>query len=142
VQVVLSAGPQPRIVPDLTGMTVDQATATLQPLGLVLAQLEPEFSNSVPSGSIVRQDLPKGSSVDRGAVVSVVTSKGQDLVSVPPLGGLTLQQATDTLTGAGLAVGNVAGNPAGVLVGAQYQGADVLPGQQLVRGSKIDITLF
>jgi len=141
VQVVLSAGPQPRVVPDLTGMTVDQATATLDPLGLVLAQLEPQFSDSVAAGLIASQDLPKGSSVDRGAVVSVVVSKGQDLVSVPPLGGLTLQQATDTLTTAGLAVGTVSGNPDGVLVGAQYKGVDVLPGQQLVRGSLIDITL-
>ncbi|HZX55868.1 MAG TPA: PASTA domain-containing protein [Ilumatobacteraceae bacterium] len=141
VQVVLSAGPEPRVVPDLTGMTVDEATATLQPLGLVIAQLEPEFSETVASGSIIRQDLPKGSSVDRGAVVSVVVSKGQDLVAVPPLGGLTLQQATDTLTAAGLAVGTVSGNPAGVVVGAQHQGVDVLPGQQLTRGSTIDITL-
>ena len=141
VQVVLSAGPQPRVVPDLTGMTVEQATATLDPLGLVLAQLEPQFNDTIASGLIASQDLPKGSNVDRGAVVSVVLSKGQDLVSVPPLGGLTLQQATDTLTAAGLTVGNVAGNPAGVLVGAQYKGVDVLPGQQLVRGSAIDITL-
>src|SRR3954454_2016647 len=141
VQVVLSAGPEPRVVPDLTGITVDEATATLQPLGLVIAQLEPEFSDTVASGSIIRQDLPKGSSVDRGAVVSVVVSKGQDLVAVPPLGGLTLQQATDTLTAAGLAVGTVSGNPAGVVVGGQHQGVDVLPGQQLVRGSVIDVTL-
>jgi len=141
VQVVLSAGPAPRVVPDLTGMTPEQATATLDPLGLVLAQLDPEFSDTVASGLIARQDLPKGTSVDRGAVVSVVVSKGQDLVSVPPLGGLTLQQATDTLTTAGLAVGSVSGNPDGVLVGAQYKGVEVLPGQQLVRGSAIDITL-
>jgi len=141
VQIVLSAGPALRVVPDLTGMSVEQATATLDPLGLVLAQLDPEFSDTVASGLIARQDLPKGTSVDRGAVVSVVVSKGQDLVSVPPLGGLTLQQATDTLTSAGLAVGTVSGNPAGVLTGAQYKGVDVLPGQQLVRGSAIDITL-
>jgi hypothetical protein len=35
----------------------------------------------------------------------------------------------------------VSGNPAGVLTSAQYKGVDVLPGQQLVRGSAIDITL-
>ena len=46
VTVVLSAGPQPRVVPNLTGMTVDQATAALDRSGLVLAQLEPEFSDS------------------------------------------------------------------------------------------------
>ena len=140
VRVVLSAGPQPRTVPNLTGMTIEQATATLQPLGLVLAQLEPEFSSSVAAGLVARQDLPTDTSVDRGAVISVAVSKGPDLVAVPPLGGLTLQQTKDTLAAAGLAVGTVNGVPEGVLVGAQYQGVDVLPGQQLPRGSAIDVT--
>ncbi|MEY2416834.1 MAG: eukaryotic-like serine/threonine-protein kinase [Ilumatobacteraceae bacterium] len=140
VRVVLSAGPQPRTVPNLTGMTIEQATATLQPLGLVLAQLAPEFSDSIAAGLIARQDLPTDTSVDRGAVISVAVSKGPDLVSVPPLGGLTLQQTKDTLASAGLAVGTVSGVPEGVLIAAQYQGVDVLPGQQLTRGSAIDVT--
>ena len=140
VKVVLSAGPQPRTVPNLTGMTIEEATATVEPLGLVLAQLPPEFSNSITTGLIARQDLPTDTSVDRGAVISVAVSKGPDLVSVPPLGGLTLQQTTDTLTTAGLVVGTVSGVPEGVLVAAQYQGADVSIGQQLPRGSAIDVT--
>jgi beta-lactam-binding protein with PASTA domain len=140
VRVVLSAGPQPRTVPTLTGMTIEQATATLQPLGLVLAQIPPEFSDSIAAGLIARQDLPTDTSVDRGAVISVAVSKGPDLVSVPPLGGLTLQQTKDTLASAGLTVGTVSGVPEGVLVAAQYQGVDVLPGQQLTRGSAIDVT--
>ncbi|MEP7203660.1 MAG: PASTA domain-containing protein, partial [Ilumatobacteraceae bacterium] len=141
IAVVLSAGPQPRVVPNLTGMTVEQATATLTEQTLVLAQLEPEFSSSVAAGVIARQDLVAGSNVDRGAVVSVVLSKGPDLVAVPPLGGLTQQQTIDTLATAGLVVGTVSGIPEGVLVGAQYKGVDVLPGQMLERGSAIDITL-
>jgi eukaryotic-like serine/threonine-protein kinase len=142
VAVVLSAGPQPRVVPDLTGTTTEQATAALAEQGLVLLQLEPEFNDTVAAGLIIRQDLPANTKVDRGAVISVVISKGQDLVAVPPLANLTLQQATDTLTAAGLTVGVVDGNPVGVLVAAKYQGVDVLPAQLLKRGSAIDITLF
>ena len=142
IAVVLSAGPQPRVVPNLTGLTVEAATAALDAQGLVLTQLAPEFSNSIAAGLIVRQDLPPDSSVDRGAVISVAVSQGQDLVGVPPLGNLTLQQATDALTTAGLAVGTVAGNVDGVLVAAKYQGVDVLPGQLLLRGSAIDIAFF
>lgn len=140
ISVVLSAGPQPRVVPNLTGMTVEQATATLAEQGLVLAQLPPEFSDTTAVDLIARQDLAAGANVDRGAVVSVAVSKGPDIVGVPPLGGLTLQQATDALTAAGLTVGTVNGNTAGVLVDAQYKGVSVLPDQQLPRGSAIDIT--
>ena len=144
VSVVLSAGPQPRVVPNLAGMTVDQATAALTEQGLVLLQLEPEFDNSgaVAAGLIIRQDLPPDTTVDRGAVISVVVSKGQDLVAVPSLGNLTLQQATDTLNAAGLTVGTVTGNTAGVLVKATYQGVDVQVGQLLIRGTPIDIAFF
>ncbi len=142
IVVVLSAGPQPRVVPNLTGLTVEAATAALDAQGLVLTQLAPEFSDSIAAGLIVRQDLPPDSSVDRGAVISIAVSQGPDLVGVPSLGNLTLQQATDTLAAAGLVVGTVAGNVDGVLVAAKYQGVDVLPGQLLVRGSAIDIAFF
>jgi serine/threonine-protein kinase len=140
VSVVLSAGPQPRVVPNLVGMTIEQATATLAEEGLVLAQLAPEFNDKTAAGLIGRQDLATGTSVDRGAVISIAVSKGPDVVAVPPLGGLTLQQATDALTTAGLVVGTVNGNTAGVLGDAQYRGVSVLPGQVLPRGSAIDIT--
>jgi eukaryotic-like serine/threonine-protein kinase len=141
ITVVLSAGPQPRVVPNLTGMTIDQATAALVAQGLVLAQLDPEFSDAAPAGVIGRQDPAADSTVDRGVTVSVAVSKGQDLVVVTPLAGLTLQGATDTLAAAGLAVGVVGGTPDGVLVAATYQGVDVAVGQQLPRGAAIDITL-
>ena len=142
VSVVLSAGPQPRVVPNLTGMTVEQATAELGAKGLLLAQLEPQFSDSVAPGLIVAQDLAPDTSVDRGVTITVAVSKGPDVVAVPPLGNLTLQQATDALSAAGLSLGVVSGNPAGILVAAQYQAVDVLPGQLLPRGSAIDVTFF
>ena len=61
---------------------------------------------------------------------------------MPSLGNLTLQQATDTLTAAGLTVGTVTGNTSGILVAASYQGVDVQVGQQLLRGTAIDIAFF
>jgi beta-lactam-binding protein with PASTA domain len=142
VAVVLSAGPQPRVVPNLTGLTIEQATAALGEQGLVLLQLDQEFSDTVALGLIVRQDLPPDSTVDRGAVISIALSKGPDVVAVPSLGGLTLQQATDTLTAAGLAVGSVSGNTGGVLVSSSYQGVEVQVGQLFKRGTKIDIAFF
>ena len=141
VSILVSAGPKPRVVPDLTGMTIDQATAALATQGLVLVQVDPQFSNTVAAGVIAAQDISPNTTLQRGAPISVALSKGPDVVAVVPLAGLTLQQTTDALTTAGLSVGVVSGNPAGVLVGAQYQGVDILPGQLLPRGSAIDVTL-
>ena len=72
----------------------------------------------------------------------MAVSKGQDLVAVPSLGNLTLQQVTDTLNAAGLAVGVVSGNVEGIVVAASYQGVDVQIGQLLLRGTPIDVALF
>jgi eukaryotic-like serine/threonine-protein kinase len=141
VRVVVSQGPQPRVVPALTGKTIEEATGLLTGQGLLIAAVEPEFSDAVAPGLIARQDPPANGTVDRGATITVAPSKGPDLVTVTPLGGLTQQQATDALTAAGLTLGAVNGNPDGVLVGAQYQGFEIVPAQLLPRGSVIDITL-
>ena len=71
VVVAVSAGPAPRVVPDLTGAAVDAATATLTELGLEIAVLPDEFSDTVPAGGIARQDPVAGTEVPRGATVSV-----------------------------------------------------------------------
>jgi eukaryotic-like serine/threonine-protein kinase len=141
VRVVVSQGPQPRVVPALTGKTIEEATALLTAQGLLIAAVEPEFSDAVAPGLIARQDPPANGTVDRGATITVAPSKGPDLVTVTPLGGLTQQQATEALTAAGLTLGAVNGNPDGVVVGAQYQGFEIVPAQLLPRGSIIDITL-
>lgn len=142
VSVVLSAGPQPRVVPSLVGLTIDEATVALNVQGLVLAQAEPVFNDSVAAGLIATQDIAAEASVDRGATVTVAVSKGPDVVTIPGLANLTLQQATDALTAAGLAVGTVSGNPDGVVVEARYHGNVLAEGQVLPRGAVIDIALL
>ncbi len=139
VQVVPSAGPAPRTVPDLTNMPVADATAALQALGLVGVQLPDEFSNTVPVGAVVRQDVPPGTSVARGATVSFVVSKGPDLVAMPSLAGLDYNGMVAALQGAGLAVGTVTGDSTQPFLGATVSGSAVVDGQQFLRGTAVDL---
>lgn len=140
VVVQVSSGPAPRIVPDLTGLTLADATTTLETNQLVVAQLPDEFSPDVPVGGVMRQDPPAGTALARGSTVSVALSKGPDLVPVPPLAGLTPSQATAALEGAGLTVGVVKGDPAGVNVLAEVNGASIGAGASFPRGTAIDLT--
>jgi serine/threonine-protein kinase len=140
VQVVVSAGPAPRIVPDYTGKSIDEATADLTAVGLVIAQLPDEFSPTVPAGAIARQEPIAGTPVPRGGTVSVAISKGPDLVAVPPLAALTVQQATDALTAAGLTMGTVKGDPTGLAVLAEVDGQSIGADVTLPRGTAVDIT--
>ena len=140
VQVVASAGPAPRAVPDLTNLTVADATAALQTLGLVYAQVADEFSNTIAVGSVIRQDLPPGSEAARGATVTVAVSKGPDLVAMPSLAGLDYNGIAAAIQGAGLAVGAVKGDTTQALQSATVNGSPVIDAQQILRGTPIDLT--
>ncbi|AXH95583.1 PASTA domain-containing protein [Ornithinimicrobium avium] len=104
VAVVLSDGPAPVDVPDVSGKAQDQASALLQAAGLTV-QVAPErvFDPEVPDGAVVSQS-PGPSSVARGTVVTVVVSKGPELVTVPDLVGKQYRQAETMLAELGLTV--------------------------------------
>ncbi|MEZ5249249.1 MAG: PASTA domain-containing protein [Ilumatobacteraceae bacterium] len=70
-------------------------TAALDELALVLAPLPDEFHPTVPAGGVARQDPAPGTEVGKGASVSVAISLGPDLVAVPPLADLTVDQAVE-----------------------------------------------
>ena len=140
IVVSVSAGPQPRIVPDLTGFALPDATAQLQALGLTVVQVPDEFSDQA-LGAVTRQDPPPGASVARSTSVTITLSKGPDLVAIPALAELNLQQATDALTTAGLVVGSVVGDQAGIVVLAEANGVALAANTTLPRGTAIDLTL-
>ena len=88
----------------------------------------------------MRQDPVPGTEVARGATVTVIVSKGPDLVAIPALADLNLQQVTAVLNGAGLAVGQVKGDPAGITVLAEANGQVLAAGALLPRGTAVDVT--
>lgn len=139
VQLVLSAGPQPRTVPSLAGLNEAQAIAVLAEQGLVLNKLPDQFSSTTPVGIAVGQDPATGQTVARDSAVSAAFSKGPDLVTMPPLAGLDLPTITTTLQGAGFAVGAVTGDTAAPLIAAQVAGQTVDAGQQFPRGTTVDL---
>lgn len=139
VSAVVSGGPEPRVVPALAGLSVADATAQLAALDLVLVQVPDEFSPTVPAGGIARQDPAAGTGLAPGASVTVAVSKGPDVVTVPPLGGLTPDQAAQALTAAGFTVGVVSGDPAGVNTGSSVNGVPLAGGEAFPRGTAVDL---
>ncbi len=79
VAILLSDGPRPAedfvIVPDLTGMTLEEATTALEDLGLKVASFE-FFTELVPQGQVAAQLPPPESSVAPEATVLLLISKG------------------------------------------------------------------
>ena len=72
---------------------------------------------------------------------TMAATKGPDVVAIPNVTNMPLQQAQDTLSAAGLSAGTVTGNASGVVTAATVNGAAVTPGQTVKRGTAIDLTL-
>ena len=119
VQVVLSAGPAPRSVPALAGLTFEDATKVLQDLGLVIFRVPDEFDVNVPAGTVIRQDIPAGSAVERGADYNTIVA---------------------ALQGAGFVIGSVVGDTTQAFQSATVNAAPVVDAQQFLRGTKVDLT--
>jgi beta-lactam-binding protein with PASTA domain len=137
VSVVVSAGPKPRTVPSLTGQAPTPAEQALKRLGLVPAKGPDVFNALVPKGRVAVTQPSAGAKVPKGAKVTYQLSKGADLVVVPNLTGLRLQQAKATLARAGLTLGKVSGDPAGPVYSATPGS-----GTKVLRGTAVTLVLF
>ena len=141
IAVVVSKGPEPRVVPQLVGLDIEAAKTALVALQLTMVKTDDVFSD-VPIGAVAQQSVAAGGTVDRGGSVSIALSKGPDLVVMPNLSGLKFDAVQKALTDAGLVVGAVAGNTAGFLYGINAAGVPVVAGQQLPRGTAIDLSYY
>ena len=143
VDIVVSQGPAPRVVPDLRGMTIDAATVALNDLQLIINRADDEFSIDVPIGGVASQSPAAGESLAKGSSVTVAISKGPDVVTMPNLATLTNLDAVRTaITNAGLTVGNVTGRVRGAPIAATVGGQVVAAGQLIPRGSVVDIVYY
>jgi beta-lactam-binding protein with PASTA domain/tRNA A-37 threonylcarbamoyl transferase component Bud32 len=110
IQLVVSDGPVPRVVPDVSGRTYEEAAALLAAEGIKAARGE-NFHDTIPVGRVIGTRPTAGQRVQRDSVVTIFVSKGPDLVPVPNVAGHSVQEAQATLGAAGLQVTNVFGPP-------------------------------
>ncbi len=136
VPLTVSKGPVPRVVPaGLTGGTYAAAAGALQSVQLLAKQVD-EFSDNVAVGVVIALRPGEGASAPRDSTVEVAVSKGPDLVVVPSVDGLTLDQAIAKIEAAGLVVGDVAGPARGTPFTTNPE-----PNEKVKRGATVDIYL-
>ncbi len=128
--------------PNLERMSISQATRAAQVLGLTVQVQGEEDSDSVPPNSILRQLPSPGVEVEKGGVIKVIVSKGQELVNVPDITEIPVERASSLLSGYGLRIGAQQGEehhptlPEGYIL-RQSPGA----GQKSTKGSRVDYWL-
>jgi serine/threonine-protein kinase len=114
-------------LPDLTGLTLEAASQKVQPLELVLLVADQRHDPAVPSGRVLQQSPPGGTSVRRGRKVKLVMSLGGRVLSVPNLVGQAARAVEIDLRQQGLVPGYEVRVPAAAAAGtvlAQVPPAD------------------
>ncbi len=104
VGVVLSLGPERFAVPEVIGLTVDEASAALAGARLALGSVVEEYDPVAPAGQVIGADPPVGDSLKGGTPVNLVVSMGPKPVKIPDLAGTPLGDAQAQLEDAGLVV--------------------------------------
>ncbi|MGA1145879.1 MAG: Stk1 family PASTA domain-containing Ser/Thr kinase [Candidatus Nanopelagicales bacterium] len=127
-------------VPNLDGLTLEEATASLAEFELRLGAQTPEISDREP-GTVIAQQPAAGESIEQGQAVNVTISTGREQATVPQLIGLTSLDAVRTaLSDANLQLGEIteedSNQPAGYVL-AQ----DPAEGAQVAAGSPVAVVV-
>lgn len=101
VDLLVSKGPEPIELADLTNRRVAGASAALEERGLVVTVVE-RFSEKIEQGRIIGQSPAPGTTVPSGTTVEILVSKGPPPVVVPNLVDMRRKAAVTALEELGL----------------------------------------
>lgn len=106
IHLTVSKGGSVILVPDLKGLTIEQAKERLDKLGLSLGAVENGNDSKEEPDTILSQNPAPKTKVDKGTTINIVVNMKQKLV-VPSIVGMTLEDAKTALSSAKLSIGNI-----------------------------------
>ena len=140
VKLIVSKGPERYIIPPVTGLTPEAATAALEKFPLILGTNTEVFNKEIPKGFVISASPESGTQVKRDTPVSLVISKGVETVALASYSGKSGEQALNELNDLGFNVeSSYAFNEkvlSGVVISQSPTGVDVAP-----KGSTISLVI-
>jgi serine/threonine-protein kinase len=128
-------------VPDLVGRSLIEAEAIARQRRLNVQVVQQVHNATLPTGSVVSQDPPAGTSVKVNRAVGLVTSLGPEMVIVPDVRRRSLEDTRFTVEQARLVVGEIRETyddsvPSGFIITQ-----DPAPGASVARGTPVNLTV-
>ena len=136
VQLLVSVGP----IPTVRGLTVEAAQAALSARDLTgIVGGESEFDNDVPLGNVLRVERTSEAPVRPGSTLTIIVSRGPDLVDVPNVVGESINDAVEILEAAGFTVRLETNVPPGLRDSplAAVQSTSPASGERVLRNSEV-----
>ncbi|RKD27833.1 serine/threonine protein kinase [Caminicella sporogenes DSM 14501] len=86
VNIIVSEGRkiQTIIMPNLVGKNVEDAKSTAKRLQLIINNIDYEYNSDVKKDTVISQSIKPGSEVPENTVLSIVVSKGPEVIQQPP----------------------------------------------------------
>ncbi|MDQ3782783.1 MAG: Stk1 family PASTA domain-containing Ser/Thr kinase [Actinomycetota bacterium] len=104
VTIIVSGGPGLLPVPNVLGMTQEDAIALIESQNFEVGDVTPRTDEDVAQGLVLEQDPEPGEEAAPGSAVDLVVSAGPFALIVPPVEGLSEEEAVRVLTDAELEV--------------------------------------
>lgn len=132
-------------VPDMTGMSMDEATYNASLSGLRLEVTDSVFIRRMARGTVYSQNPIAGSKVKAGRKIRLTINAVQPKkLSMPNLVGLSMRQANAELNSRGLSLGKliyVSDMATNNVLRQLYRNVEIKPGRQIESGAEIDLVV-
>lgn len=125
-------------VPNVVGMTYAEAKEVLLEKGLYIVKSEVVYSETIPKGEIVEQDIVSDSLVPQNSIIRVKVSSGRGMARIPDVQYKTLDEAREMLENAGFIIA-VKYEDNDVVVKGNVIRQNVAAGENLEMGSSITV---
>lgn len=111
VHLVVSKGAGDITIPDLQGMSFDQAREKLKALGLSIGKISYTSDTSKDDGVVISQGLQAGGKASKGATVDITINQTKStMVEIPNVVGMAIKEAKEALGNLGLSISKISGS--------------------------------
>ena len=128
VHLIISKGKDRIEVPDLVGLTVEEAAAALKKSDLKVGRVSEKYSDTFETGLLIDGIPTSGSPVRKDSTVDLIVSKGLEQIDLANFKGKTSDQAQSELTAAGL------------IVSSKYEYSDSIPVGTVISQTPSDVS--
>lgn len=129
-------------VPNLVSMERAEAVRTGEAAGFTVEVGDPAFSEVVEKGAVISTDPDPGSRLLPDEVITLTISRGKERYAIPNIQGRTVEEATATLVGLNLAVGEVTETFSDAIpTGGIIRSSSHKVGDQVKRGTAVDLVV-
>lgn len=140
VTLAVSGGQRSATVPEVTGVSQQQARIAIETAGFTFGSVSQQNSPE-PRGSVIATEPVAGTTVELPATVSITLSQGPATVQIPDLSGRTLADARSTLEQLGLRLGGTTADTSSFLPENTVLGQVPSSGSTVSAGANVNLRI-